>query len=156
MTYSYELDPNGSSAYDLLLNKAPIAGEMTEATARDIEFKLNLHQHIVDKLRTNHLALKAAHAQIESLEHQIEKLETRGSKSVNWFVVCAPQDEKRYYKFADGFYGWDASIHSDEQIIAEEELPYVPCPEFVNILVASGAKPSLATARIAVTNFLQL
>lgn len=52
-------------------------------------------------------------------------------------------------KYDDGFYGWDYSIHSDEQIHAEEDLPYKPGTyEFIQ--VGEGQKPTVQE----VQNFL--
>lgn len=61
------------------------------------------------------------------------------TKVTRWYVVRSDCG-----KFSDGYYGWDAQIHSDAQIFAESELPYVVCPEFKRILVAERQhKPGL-------------
>jgi hypothetical protein len=61
---------------------------------------------------------------------------------LKWYVVMW------YEKFADGFYGWDASLHSDHQIFEESELPYKPdASGIVNILISvSNIRPSLSYA----------
>lgn len=61
-----------------------------------------------------------------------------------WYIVKSQSSGK----FADGFYGWDCNIHSDQQIFAEDELPFiVGAPGYDNILVGvSDAKPSVTEA----------
>lgn len=65
-----------------------------------------------------------------------------------WYIV----QSKLGGKFFDGFYGWDSTIHSDEQIVPEDELPFLPdAPDIDNILVGEGdCKPCISHAnRIA-------
>jgi len=50
-------------------------------------------------------------------------------------------------KYADGFYGWDSNIHSDEQIFNEEEMPYVLNSAYINVVVGVGDKPSIQSVR---------
>jgi len=65
-----------------------------------------------------------------------------------WYVVKSTDSEK----FADGFYGWDGNIHSEEQIFAEDELPYTNASPFQNILVGEGLyKPSVSHANEVVS-----
>lgn len=48
-------------------------------------------------------------------------------------------------KFADGYYGWDASIHSDCQVFGEGEIPFNPSDDLDFVVVACGEyKPSSA------------
>ena len=67
-----------------------------------------------------------------------------------WFVV-----QSTCGKYADGWYGWDGHIHSDEQIFAENELPYRESSFIENNpgkgdmhkwLVGTGKKPSVHEA----------
>ena len=60
--------------------------------------------------------------------------------------------DERYYvamsscgKFADGYYGWDGSLHSDVQIFHEDEYPYKDFE--YSILVSFNGRPSLEEAR---------
>lgn len=75
----------------------------------------------------------------EYSEHSSEYFLDGAPSPIRWFVV-----QESGGKFSDGYYGWDAQIHSDAQIFAESELPYVVCPEFKRILVAERQhKPGL-------------
>jgi hypothetical protein len=57
----------------------------------------------------------------------------------NYYVV-----QSECGKYADGFYGWDGSIHDDEQIFESGDLPYKPnSPGIANILVGTGIKPTV-------------
>lgn len=58
---------------------------------------------------------------------------------MEWYVV----KDKSSGKFADGYYGWDGSLHQDEQIFPENELPYKENSEMEFILVGRGDKPSV-------------
>ena len=68
-----------------------------------------------------------------------------------WFVIRATDSGK----FDDGFYGWDASLHSDEQIHRGDELPYIECPDIQRIPVGQGDKPSLGLVRVRVIEWLE-
>ena len=62
----------------------------------------------------------------------------------NYYVV-----QSTCGKFADGFYGWDSNIHSDEQIFAECDLPYVVDPAYNRILLCNSiTKPSVSGVNI--------
>ena len=71
---------------------------------------------------------------------------------------------KKYYvvqssdgKFADGFYGWDGTVHSEEQIFAECDLPYKPdSPGITNILVGTGVKPPMLHVHCVIDNWSDL
>ena len=54
-----------------------------------------------------------------------------------WYVV----QDTGSGKYADGFFGWDSNIHSDEQIFQEDKLPYHPNDAMAFIEVACGNKP---------------
>ncbi len=59
--------------------------------------------------------------------------------SYRWYVL-----QERGGKYDDGYYGWDGRVHSAEQIHREDQMPYVPCPEYRRILVGEGAyKPDI-------------
>jgi hypothetical protein len=66
-----------------------------------------------------------------------------------WFVVVSGDG-----RFADGFYGWDGSLHSSDQIFAEEDLPYSPStPDIRNVFICTSLyKPSLDKARDAASS----
>ena len=57
---------------------------------------------------------------------------------MKYFVIQSNQSGK----YADGFYGWDSSILTENQIFAENELPYKPNDKMKFLLVGDGSKPS--------------
>jgi len=61
-----------------------------------------------------------------------------------WYIV--KDDDSG--KFADGFYGWDCNIHSEDQIFPDDELPYTIDAPYELIFVGEGDyKPSLKHAQ---------
>ncbi|AMO55546.1 hypothetical protein GZ77_09630 [Endozoicomonas montiporae] len=47
-------------------------------------------------------------------------------------------------KYFDGYYGGDGSIHSDEQIVADFDMPYVHDPEHATeIVVGIDVRPTV-------------
>lgn len=59
--------------------------------------------------------------------------------STKWYVV-----RELGGKFADGYFGWDGHVHSEEQIFEEENIPYKKDSlgmEFIH--VGTGVKPSV-------------
>jgi hypothetical protein len=64
-------------------------------------------------------------------------------------VSCIAKRPKRFCvirckqsgKYADGYYGWDGSVHSLEQVFAEDELPYHPSDDLEFIFVWHGPEP---------------
>ena len=63
---------------------------------------------------------------------------------VKYYVVRSKSGSR---KFADGWYGWDAYVHSDEQIFPGNEMPYRPNDDMDFIQVGEGEKPSLQTVQ---------
>lgn len=61
------------------------------------------------------------------------------SGSFRWYVV-----QESGGKYDDGYYGWDGHVHSPCQVHREDQMPYVPSPEYRLILVGEGAeKPDI-------------
>ena len=62
--------------------------------------------------------------------------EAKAVNGIKWFVV------KSGSKYDDGFFGWDATIHDEEQIYQEGSLPYKENTyEFIQ--VGDGKKPTV-------------
>ena len=79
---------------------------------------------------------------LENLENSIKDMGLECLVTVEetitgkWYIVRSDR------KFADGYYGWDANIHSEEQIFEEGDLPYKE-GSYENVLVATGEKPTV-------------
>ena len=71
-------------------------------------------------------------------------------KPKNFYVVQSEDSGK----YADGYYGWDGQIHSDAQIFAESDLPYVTTSGIKNILICNGHIRPLVTQVLEVLRLL--
>lgn len=63
-----------------------------------------------------------------------------------WYVVQSLDKDGQGGKFDDGFFGWDSTIHSPEQIHCEEDIPYEKNDGMRFIIVGVGSKPSVEEA----------
>lgn len=72
-----------------------------------------------------------------------ESTDPRRRARVVWCVVRNEQGS-----FADGWFGWDGSIHEEDQIFEATDLPFRVCPQYTVIVVAvGGRKPSVTQVR---------
>jgi hypothetical protein len=57
------------------------------------------------------------------------------------WMICQDKDGGKFY---DGFYGWDANIHSQEQIFSRKDIPFKLNPNMRMLVVGMGRnKPSV-------------
>jgi len=99
-----------------------------------------------------HIAMHGLTVLLIEVRHE-ERTVLVSLEARRWFVVMS-SGYSGDGRFADGFYGWDGSLHSSDQIFAEEDLPYSPStPDIRNVFICTSLyKPSLDKAKDAVSS----
>lgn len=77
-------------------------------------------------------------ATITKVHMMISLYENLYTEDTKWYICKSTNG-----KYADGYYGWDGGIYSDEQIFHSGNLPYDEHDGIEYILVGEGARPQL-------------
>jgi hypothetical protein len=99
------------------------------------------------------IPLNRAHEYYRLTDKQYEGEEPVADPQAEWYVVQLLKKEGDTLvpgKYADGYYGWDASVNDLEMVFRGDELPYEPNDRMKFILVGTSyAKPNLRDVREA-------